>query len=60
MKNVVIQSPRKVNYGGASLKFAILDISFRSQSSRPIGSKFSKIHLTGVDIILQKSLYSIN
>ena len=53
-KIAVIQSLRKADYGGASLKFAILDILFLFKSNRPKDSNSSKTHLVGVYIILEK------
>ena len=57
---VVIQPFRKADYGSASLKFAILDTLFPFKSNRPQNSNSSKIHLIGVDIVLQILPYSIN
>ena len=59
MKIAVIQSLRKADCSGASLKSAIFR-HFVPKSNRPKDSNSSKIHLIGVDIILQKSPHSIN
>ena len=53
VKTALIQYLRKADCGGASLKFAIFR-HFVPKSNRPKDSNSSKIHLIGVDTILQK------